>query len=59
MKAVAAVLVAVLLSAGAAIALLLRGPAAAWWVNPAALAVLAVTVPLAVAIALPHEWWRG
>ena len=59
MKALAVVLIAVLLSAGLAIVLLLRGPAWAWWVNPAALMVLAVTVPLAVAVALPREWWRG
>lgn len=59
MKALITVVIAVLLSAGSAVLLLLRGPAWAWWVNPAALMVLAVTVPLAVAVALPREWWRG
>ena len=59
MKALAAVVIAVLLSAGSAIALLLRGPAWAWWVNPAALMVLAVTLPLLAVISVPRAWWRG
>lgn len=59
MKALAVVLISVLLSAGVAIALALHGPAWAWWVNPVALAALAGTVPLLIALMLPRAWWRG
>lgn len=58
-KAVLAVLIACIVAGALVIAVMLRGPAWAWWVNPVALAVLAGTVPLLVALMLPPTWWRG
>lgn len=59
MKGLIAVLVAGLVAAGLAIALMLRGPSTAWWVNPAPLIVLVVTAGLAAMFAVPRSWWRA
>lgn len=58
MKAIAAILVACTLSGAIVALVMLRGPAAAWWTNPAPLTVLAATVGLVVAIMAPRRWWR-
>lgn len=58
MKALLTVVLAGIIAAAVVLALVLRGPSYAWWRVPAALAALAGTVVVLVAIMVPRGWWR-
>jgi hypothetical protein len=58
MKALIAVVIACIVAAAVVVVMMLRGPAWAWWSNPAALTVLAGTVVCLVAVLVPRGWWQ-